>query len=706
MKAVAGVLAAGALAGAVAVSAGRGSAPLAAVGSGKVNPYGGVQEREEVFEFTQKPAVKKEGDKVVITFASKGKCDATVAIVAPDGKIVRHLASGVLGKNAPHPFQQNSLSQKIEWDGTDDQGKKAPGGCKVRVSLGLVPEFEMNIGYDPAAIPSGTGGSQIAEVRNAVKSGGAFAVAKGPGGELFVLGAPGRAGYQGRVFKGGKYVRTFWPVPAAGMAKLEQMGYELAETTWGDKVFFCGKAASVFNSKARDPRKKKLEDITKEMFQAAGITGQKLGPRPPEVPASKLPEAYNKYFDSKQHRMAVDRVRDELYIAPALGRGGGLMRIDGKTGKVDNAWFPDGSLSRISEVCVGPEGNVHISTGAHMYGEFVSRLTRDGKIVNFAGDAVPIPTGGTWTGGGGQYGKMEGQKIYGGGVCPSALKKMGKVMSLWTGHFGHSNTHERDMYVSPRGYVLHAVMLPDSVRLAKHGVPKDAPRMGKAGLEKVCTSYVAIWDKEGKLLSANAVGDMQNGHGVAMDADGNIYAAMGGRWPADVKSWDGIVGKKPHYVEWGGLGSLLKFKGGKEFPRGTACYTKEPPTGAAKLTGYRGKIWGIAGAEWVLPVLSCQTPDICTCHNTRYDMDYFARHWIPANQLHSVMVLDANGNRIARVGRYGNVDDADEKYGKIHFAWMRAIAVSDGALYVADNANRRILKAAIKYAAEEELPVP
>jgi hypothetical protein len=76
-----------------------------------VNEYKGMQEREEVFEFSQKPAVKKDGDKWVITFASKGKCDATVTILGPDGKVVRRLASGVLGVNAPYPFQQNSLGQ-------------------------------------------------------------------------------------------------------------------------------------------------------------------------------------------------------------------------------------------------------------------------------------------------------------------------------------------------------------------------------------------------------------------------------------------------------------------------------------------------------------------------------------------------------------------------------------------------------------------
>jgi hypothetical protein len=34
--------------------------------------------------------------------------------------VVRHLASGVLGSNAPAPFQKNSLKQKIYWGGRND----------------------------------------------------------------------------------------------------------------------------------------------------------------------------------------------------------------------------------------------------------------------------------------------------------------------------------------------------------------------------------------------------------------------------------------------------------------------------------------------------------------------------------------------------------------------------------------------------------
>jgi hypothetical protein len=69
------------------------------------------------------------------------------------------------------------------------------------------------------------------------------------------------------------------------------------------------------------------------------------------------------------------------------------------------------------------------------------------------------------------------------------------------------------------------------------------------------------------------------------------------------------------------------------------------------------------------------------------------------------MVLDSNGNRIARLGRYGNADDNDPKYGGIQMCWPRAVCASDTAMYVTDYGNLRILKAALSYAAEETVAV-
>ncbi len=107
--------------------------------------------REQVFGFAQKPKVSRDGDKVTISFASKGYCDATAAIENEEGKIIRHLASGVLGVNAPSPFQKNALEQTIVWDGKDDQGKYVDDkdALTVRVSLGLRARFERTLFWSP-----------------------------------------------------------------------------------------------------------------------------------------------------------------------------------------------------------------------------------------------------------------------------------------------------------------------------------------------------------------------------------------------------------------------------------------------------------------------------------------------------------------------------------------------------------------------------
>jgi len=57
--------------------------------------------RADVFEFAMNPVVARAANRVTIPFTSKDYCDATIAIECEQRRIIRHLASGVLGKNAP-----------------------------------------------------------------------------------------------------------------------------------------------------------------------------------------------------------------------------------------------------------------------------------------------------------------------------------------------------------------------------------------------------------------------------------------------------------------------------------------------------------------------------------------------------------------------------------------------------------------------------
>jgi hypothetical protein len=154
--------------------------------------------REAVFDFAQRPILTRQGDRVTIAFETKGFCDVTVAVEEDDGKIIRHLASGVLGPNAPVPFQKNTKKQVVLWDGRNDQGVYVDDQDRitVRVSLGLEPRFERTLFWSPKK----RSGFNYPAIR-AAKEG--VYVAEGSGVD------------QVRLFDhAGHYLRTVYPFPA------------------------------------------------------------------------------------------------------------------------------------------------------------------------------------------------------------------------------------------------------------------------------------------------------------------------------------------------------------------------------------------------------------------------------------------------------------------------------------------------------------
>jgi hypothetical protein len=88
--------------------------------------------------FTKKPTAVATREGARIEFTVSAPTDVSVYIEGANGRIARHLAAGVLGKNAPKPLAADSLAQSLQWDGRDDDGRPAVGGpFKVRVGLGL-----------------------------------------------------------------------------------------------------------------------------------------------------------------------------------------------------------------------------------------------------------------------------------------------------------------------------------------------------------------------------------------------------------------------------------------------------------------------------------------------------------------------------------------------------------------------------------------
>jgi sugar lactone lactonase YvrE len=163
-------------------------------------------------KFTAKPSAAKEGDGAKISFTVSAPTDAEVAVLDGKGRVARHLAAGLLGKNAPEPFKKDALAQELAWDGRDDAGQPASGGpFKVRVRLGLQPRLDKILGRNDNSL-----------------DGEICALTVNPKGELFVLlSSPFRGHSELRVLdRQGKYLRTVMPYAAdTPEARTEPVGH-------------------------------------------------------------------------------------------------------------------------------------------------------------------------------------------------------------------------------------------------------------------------------------------------------------------------------------------------------------------------------------------------------------------------------------------------------------------------------------------------
>ncbi|MBA4389188.1 MAG: hypothetical protein C0404_14540 [Verrucomicrobia bacterium] len=218
-------------------------------------------ERENVFEFTEKPAVKTVGqDRYEIAFAAKGNCDVTVAIIDPEGKVVRHVASGVLGVNAPAPLQKNSLKQTLLWNGKDDLDNyvKEPLRMRVRVMLGLKPAFDKLLGgTSPLNLPGEVQGIVVNEE-------GGFVFSKD-------LGSHGHSTL--RMFdRDGKYMRSVIP-PPSNLTPEKAAGLSYIEYEEGKKALH---GADVY------------ETVAKGGFWTPGLDGRGLGDIQPAIIGKRL----------------------------------------------------------------------------------------------------------------------------------------------------------------------------------------------------------------------------------------------------------------------------------------------------------------------------------------------------------------------------------------------------------------------------------
>ena len=157
--------------------------------------------------FSAKPTAVKDGEKVKISFTVSAPTDVAVFVENAQGKIVRHLAAGVLGGTNPPPEPLKAgLAQTVEWDGRADYGKPAEGGpFKVRVALGLGAKYDKVLSSRPLSFA------------------GFSSLGVGPDGTLYV-----RTNNSDAIFghcqivalnRDGSYRRTLMPFPATADGK-------------------------------------------------------------------------------------------------------------------------------------------------------------------------------------------------------------------------------------------------------------------------------------------------------------------------------------------------------------------------------------------------------------------------------------------------------------------------------------------------------
>ena len=136
-----------------------------------------------------------------VSFVVEEPVDVTVRIVDARGRVVRHLACGMVGlEKAAAPFAPKALSQKIVWDGKDDEDEPVEvEGCSAVVLAGMEATFDRLLleGHDTfAADIAAFGGSNRT-------------------GHIFTANLNAmihRISFVREFDREGHYVRTVWPL--------------------------------------------------------------------------------------------------------------------------------------------------------------------------------------------------------------------------------------------------------------------------------------------------------------------------------------------------------------------------------------------------------------------------------------------------------------------------------------------------------------
>jgi hypothetical protein len=390
-------------------------------------------------------------------------------------------------------------------------------------------------------------------------------------------------------------------------------------------------------------------------------------------------------------RIDVDPEADLVYVYD--GRSG-IVRYNGLTGE------RDGSLVA-SEYCVRRDGVVYVSGTDGGYSGGWSCLGRDLKPAPLPGGAKQI---------GSRYGKMAPFTLYG----------------------------SQGAAVTPDGHLYYNSMFWFRVNMVLALNPDGSPGKGTRMAEHFAGNIGGGFDPYTKLGFKGAlVGLLQDrSGGVEVDQQGNVYVGLAIRprdfvLPGDLEKLAKRGGLDIYQC---GIGSAVKFgpDGGGMLPDPAQCKpgTKfvigqnNPPNqftapekaapGLPMGTGQRfcwnEPHWNILmeGATKAYPMLGTYSVG-CACKTPRFEVDDYGRLYIPSAYTCSVQVVDNEGNEITKFGYYGNYDNGGPESAKpkpaIPLAYPMAAKASFKHIYVADEANRRVVRLEPTWKGEETCEV-
>lgn len=225
---------------------------------------------------------------------------------------------------------------------------------------------------------------------------------------------------------------------------------------------------------------------------------------------------------------------------------------------------------------------------------------------------------------------------------------------------------------------------------------------------------IHIWDSYGKVISQDVTPGITITDGVLIDKDDNVYVLTNPmRTPQGKKAFNPLTE------------TLIKFKPGKGkvLTSGDSVSVVLPnaqkPDRPTDMYGYYQDPSWVNGSEWMFGGVGYAGTWRCTCWNSRFSLDYYARSFAPEPDRFSVAVLDTSGNLILRIGKPGNIDDGTplipdpliknpHSIGGDETAIMHGCYVaveSDKRLLIEDTGNKRITSVKLNYHTNEKIPL-